>query len=263
MKNKILYVTVLALASSAICAAPIMIQAQSAGSSTITIKDPAEFNAYNQAISQTTPQAKESSIEAFLAQYPDSVVKKQVLEILMDAYTQSGNTAKALTTARNVLQVDPTDLRALALSAYVLRQEAGQKTSPAEAQPLLDEAGKDGQTGLTATAPEGTDAATFNKVKAAVSPIFHGAIAADALEKKDYANAIKHFKAELEAMPEQQQTTAGVQDTYLLGTAYTQETPQDLVNAIWYLSRAAAYAPGNFKDQIQKSAEYWYKKYHH
>lgn len=262
MKNKILYVTVLALASSAICAAPIMIQAQSTGSGTITIKDPAEFNAYNQAISQTTPQAKEASIEAFLQQYPDSVVKKQVLEILMDAYTQTGNTPKALATARSVLQVDPTDMRALALSAYVLRQQAGQKTNPAEAQPLLDEAAKYAQTGLTATAPEGTDATTFDKVKAAVAPIFHGALAADDLEKKNYADAIKDFKAELQAMPVQQQTTTGIQDTYLLGTAYTQQSPQDLVNAVWYLARAAAYAPEPFKDQIQKSAEYWYKKYH-
>lgn len=262
MKNKILYVTVLALASSAICAAPIMIQAQSAGSSTITIKDPAEFNAYNLAISQPTPQAKEASIEAFLEKYPDSVVKKQVLEILMDAYTQTGNTAKALTTAHSVLQLDPTDMRALALSAYVLRQEAGQKTNPAEALPLLDEAAKDGQAGLSASAPEGTDAATFDKMKTAVSPIFDGAIAADALEKKNYADAIKYFKEELQAMPVQQQTGAGVQDTYLLGTAYTQQTPQDLVNAVWYLARAAAYAPEPFKDEIQKSAEYWYKKYH-
>ena len=115
MKKKFLYVTVLALAGSAMSAAPMM-QAQSAGSGTITIKDPAEYNAYNSAISQPTPQAKESAIEGFLQQYPNSVVKKQVLEILMDSYMQTGNTDKALGAARQVLQIDPTDLRALALS---------------------------------------------------------------------------------------------------------------------------------------------------
>ncbi|MGC1785007.1 MAG: hypothetical protein WA708_21010 [Acidobacteriaceae bacterium] len=259
--KKVVYITVLALASSALGAAPMML-AQSSNS-TITIKNPAEYNAYNAAIGQPTPQAKAAAIEGFLQQYPDSVVKKQLLEVLMDAYTQTGNTQKALAAARKVLQEDPTDMRALALSAYVLRAEAGQKTNPADAQPLLDEASADAQKGLTAPAPEGADSANFDKMKTAVTPLFDGAIAADDLEKKDYADAISKFKAELEAMPPQQQTAGqGIQDTYLLGTAFTQEKPQDLVNAVWYLARAAAYAPEPFKDEIQKAAQYWYKKYH-
>lgn len=260
--KKVLYVTVLALASSALGAAP-MVLAQAATPGTITIKDPAEYNAYNSAISQPTPQAKEAAIESFLQKYPNSVVKKQMLEVLMDAYTQTGNTDKAVATARRVLQIDPNDMRALALSAYVLRSQAAQKTNPAEAQPLLDEAAKDAQAGLNAPAPTGADAANFTKVKTAVTPLFHGAIAADDLEKKDYAGAIQNFLSELKAMPPAQQTAGpGIQDTYLLGTAYAQETPQDLVNAVWYLARAASFAPEPFKDQIQKAAQYWYKKYH-
>jgi tetratricopeptide (TPR) repeat protein len=263
MKKKILYVTVLALASSAMGAAPLMMQAQSAGSGTITIKNPAEYNAYNAAISQPTPQGKESAIEGFLQQYPDSVVKQQVLEILMDTYMQTGNTAKALDAARKVLQVDPTDLRALVTSAYVLRAEAGQKTNSADALPLLDEAAKDSQAGLNAPAPSGADAANYDKMRTQVTYIFDGAIASDDLEKKSYAEAIKYFLAELKAMPEQQTTAGpGIEDTYQLGTAYVQQQPQDLVNAVWYLSRAAAYAPEPFKDEIQKAAQYWYKKYH-
>ncbi len=261
MKKKFLYVTVLALAGTAMSAAPMM-QAQSAGSGTITIKDPAEYNAYNAAISQPTPQGKESAIEGFLQQYPNSVVKKQVLEILMDSYMQTKNTDKALGAARQVIQIDPTDLRALALSTYILKTEAGQKTNPAEAQPLLDEAAKDAQTGLSASAPEGADAANYDKMKTAVTPLFDGAIANDDVEKKDYNDAIKYFQDELKAMPAAQQTTSGIEDTYLLGTAYVQKSPQDLVNAVWYLARAAAYAPEPFKDEIQKAAQYWYKKYH-
>jgi tetratricopeptide (TPR) repeat protein len=260
--KKVLYVSVLALASTAILAAPIL-RAQDSGQSTITIKDPAEYNAYNSAISQPTPQAKEAAIEQFVQQYPNSVVKKQMLEVLMDAYTQTGNTQKALDTARKVLQVDPVDMRALALSAYILRTQAGQKTNPADAQPLLDEAAQDAQKGLNAPPPQGADAANFAKLKEAVTPIFDGAIAADDLNKKDYAGAIQNFQNELKAMPPAQQTAGpGIQDTYELGTAYAQEKPQDLVNAVWYLARAAAYAPEPFKDQIQKAAEYWYKKYH-
>ena len=260
--KKVLYISVLALASSVISAAPMML-AQSSNQGTITIKDAAEANAYNSAISQPTPQAKAASAEAFLQQYPNSIVKQQMLEVLMDAYTQTGNTDKALATARKVLQIDPTDMRALALSAYVLRSQAGQKTNPADAQPLLDEAAKDAQAGLTAPPPTGADAVNFEKMKAAVTPLFDGAIAADDLEKKDYPNAIKYFLDELKAMPPAQQTAgSGIQDTYLLGQAYIQEQPQDIVNGVWYLARAAAYAPEPFKDEIQKAAQYWYKKYH-
>ncbi len=260
--KKVLYISVLALASSVISAAPMML-AQSSNQGTITIKDAAEANAYNSAISQPTPQAKAASAEAFLQQYPNSIVKKQMLEVLMDAYTQTGNTDKAVATARKVLQIDPTDMRALALSAYVLRSQAGQKTNPADAQPLLDEAAKDAQAGLTAPPPTGADAVNFEKMKAAVTPLFDGAIAADDLEKKDYPNAIKYFQEELKAMtPAQQTAGSGIQDTYLLGQAYIQEQPQDIVNGVWYLARAAAYAPEPFKDEIQKAAQYWYKKYH-
>jgi tetratricopeptide (TPR) repeat protein len=262
MNKKFVYVMVLALAGSATGAAPYLM-AQASSSGTITIKDPAEYNAYNSAIGQPTPQAKEQAIESFLQQYPNSVVKQQMLEVLMDAYTQTGNTQKALETAKKVLALDPTDMRALALSAYVLRAQAGQKTDPAQAQPLLDEAAADAQKGLSAPAPSGADAANYSKMKAAVTPLFDGAIAADDLGKKDYADAIKYFKNELAAMPPQQQTAGpGIQDTYLLGTAYTQEQPQDLVNAVWYLARAAAYAPAPFQTQIQTAAQYWYKKYH-
>src|SRR6185437_3896784 len=183
MKKKILYVTVLALASSAVGAVPMLL-AQASNAGTITIKDPAEYNAYNSAIGQPTPQAKEQAIEGFLRQYPDSVVKQQMLEVLMDAYTQTGNTDKALATARKVLQTDPNDMRALALSAYVLRAEAGQKTNPADALPLLDEAAADAQRGLNAPAPQGADAANYEKMKAAVTPLFDGAIAQDDLRRR-------------------------------------------------------------------------------
>jgi hypothetical protein len=38
--------------------------------------------------------------------------------------------------------------------------------------------------------------------------------------------------------------------------------PPDLKNAVWFLTRAAQYAPPAAKPQIQQAAEYYYKKYH-
>src|SRR5579859_5539359 len=63
------------------------------------IKDPAEYNAYVGAVQQTDPAAKVSGLEAFLTQYPNSVMKEDALAYLMAAYQQTGNQAKMLETA--------------------------------------------------------------------------------------------------------------------------------------------------------------------
>src|ERR1700726_4956636 len=60
------------------------------------IKDPAEYNAYVGAIQQTDPTAQISGLEAFLAQYPNSVMKEDALDLLMVAYQQANNQAKMI-----------------------------------------------------------------------------------------------------------------------------------------------------------------------
>ena len=69
------------------------------------IKDPAEYNAYVGAVQQTDANAKISGLEAFLAQYPNSVMKEDGLELLMGAYQQAGNQAKVIDTANRLLAV--------------------------------------------------------------------------------------------------------------------------------------------------------------
>src|ERR1700743_1505829 len=74
-------------------------QSQGAQSSQITIKDPAEYNAYTNAIGQSSPAAKAAAIEQFLPQYPNSVVKEDMLQQLMAAYEQAGQADKELDAA--------------------------------------------------------------------------------------------------------------------------------------------------------------------
>src|SRR5215471_17956592 len=109
------------------------------------IKDPAEYNAYVGAVQQTDPAAKISGLEAFLTQYPNSVMKEDALELLMGAYQQTGNQAKTADTAQKVLQANPCNLRALALLSFTKRAqaEAGQN-----AQQNLADAGQFGEKGL-------------------------------------------------------------------------------------------------------------------
>ncbi len=84
------------------------------------IKDPAEYNAYVNAIQQTSPQAKAQGLEAFLQTYPNSVMKEDALEQLMVAYQQAGDAQKTIDTASRVLQANPNNIRALGAAGLQL-----------------------------------------------------------------------------------------------------------------------------------------------
>jgi len=264
--KKVALASLLAIATSMLCATPIALaQAAASGDAAqqITIKDPAEYNDYSNAISQSSPAAKASAIEGFLTKYPNSVVKEEMLEQLMAAYQAQNNMDKTVDAASRLLQTDPNNLRALAITVYIKKAQAAQKSTPAEQQPLLDDAAASAQKGLAAPKPANMPQADFDKLKSATAPIFYGAIALDDQLKKDYPGAVDNFKKELAAVPvAQTQTGPQLNDTYLLGQAYAQQTPPDLKNAVWFLTRAAAYAPPAAKDQIEKAAEYYYNKYH-
>jgi hypothetical protein len=225
---------------------------------------PAEYNAYNSAITQTDPKAKAAALEAYLAAYPQSAVKGSVVEQLMGAYSSVPDAAKTLDAADRLLQVDPNNIRAYLLEVYFRRTQAEQMTDASAKQAGLDKAADYAQKGLAATKPAEMSDADFNKAKATAYPLFYSAIAIAALSKKDTATAITNYKQELAMVPEDQTKTPGLvlQDIYYLSVAYLQSTPPDLPNCAFYGARVAAYAPDNLKAVYEPTAKYCYKKYH-
>ncbi len=129
---------------------------------------PAEYKAYNDAMSQTTPQTKATALEAYLTQYPQSQVKAAVLEQLMAAYS-AFDPVKTLDAADRLLQVDPNNLRALTLEVYFRQQAADQLTDPTAKQAGYDKAAEYAQKGLAVTKPQDMSDADFNKLKSAAS----------------------------------------------------------------------------------------------
>src|SRR5260221_10968981 len=121
--KKSLVALVIALAVNAVGQAGAAPQSQPAAAAPQTqpapqkkeIKDPAEYNAYVGAVQQADAAAKISGIEAFLAQYPNSVMKEDALELLMGTYQGAGNQAKVIDTANRLLAVNPNNVRALVL----------------------------------------------------------------------------------------------------------------------------------------------------
>lgn len=259
--KKVVFASVLALASSTLFQPSVALAqdaAPGAQSGQITIKDPAEYNAYTNAIGQSAPAAKAAAIESFLQQYPNTQVKSEMLEQLVGAYQATGDTAKTYDAAKRLLEVDPNNLRALTFVVYVSKQQA------AGDQAKLDEAAALAQRGLNATKPASMSDADFQKLKDVATPIFYNVEGADDVAKKDYKNAITAYTGELKSAKDPSQTTQGLTlaDTYYLGNAYVQEDPKDLVNGIWFLTRAAQYLQEPYKSNAEKAAEYWYNKFH-
>ncbi len=224
------------------------------------IKDPAEYNAYVAAVQATDPNAKISGLEAFLTQYPNSVMKNQAMEILMQTYQQAGNTKKMMDTGTKLVAADPCNLRALTLLAYFDRVSA-QGGDP-NAKQLLVDGKKYGQQGLDCL-PKATDPEIV-KMKDQMTGIFHAAIGIACLQDKDNACAVQNLKPAVDSSPDTQKDFSLV---YPLALAYwpdpkTPTTPENSRFAIWYAARAAAVAPPQAQAQIEKYARSLFVRFH-
>jgi tetratricopeptide (TPR) repeat protein len=221
------------------------------------MKDPAEYNAYVGAAGQTDAAAQISGFEAFLTQYPNSAYKEDALELLMAAYQKTGNQAKMLETAQKVLVVNPCNIRALALVAYT---KQAMSTGP-NAQQNLAEAGQAGEKGLqclqTATKPDGTPAADWDKLKSTTTGIFNNAAGMSAYAAKDYAKAERFLRAAVEGDP------TNLTAVYYLALAYLAPGPAEKdLDGLFFIARAASLQTGAGKDQIVKFGKSKYVKYH-
>jgi hypothetical protein len=261
--KKVFLASAFALAALSLAPAPTLF-GQAAPGSDITIKDPAEFNAYQNCHTQTSPQPKASACESFLQSYPQSVVKQSILNDLVDSY-MTFDPAKTVDAAQRLLQLDPNNLKAIYLIVYIKKQQA--QSTPAQQGQLLDDAAALATKGLTVTKPAEVKDEDFKKQKATTDPFFLSVIASDALlSKKDLQGAVDGFRKELQYLsdnnPEGTKSGAALNDTILLGQTYPQLTPPDYPNAVWFLARAESFAPANFKPAIDKQAKYWYKRFH-
>src|SRR5882757_3547289 len=143
--KKFLVAVVLAFATTAFAQTDATQQPQGAAQQK-TIKDPTEYNAYITATGLTDPNQKAAALEAFVQQYPNSVVKEDALAAAMAAYQQAGNLAKSAEVAGRILQANPNNVPALAVSVYTKRAQAVNTQNLA----MLNEAGELAVRGLNA-----------------------------------------------------------------------------------------------------------------
>ena len=222
------------------------------------IKDPAEYNAYVNAVQQSDPAAKAQALEAFLQTYPNSVMKVDALVTLMGAYQQAGNASKTIDAASRILQADPNNVRALALLAYYYRSLAAQ--GGPDAAKNAEQSAQYGQKGIDALPntpkPEGMSDADFTKFHNELMAIFDGAVGFNALQKKDMALAQKDLRDAVE-----HESQPNIADIYPLATADLEAKPMN-PEGFWFAIKAAGLAQGPGQQQILDYAAKKYKRYH-
>ena len=202
------------------------------------------------AVQQSDPASKISGLEAFLTQYPNSVMKEDALELLMGTYQQSNNQAKVIETANRLLAANPNNARALVLLAY--NERAAQKWADAK---------QHAERGLQAVdkmaKPDGVTDADFAKQKAQLSGLLNSVAGFSALQLKDYTSAQKYLRPAVEADPN------NVENVYPLALAYLTAAPPDDLNGLFFIARAAnLVADPAGKASIVKFGRSRYVKYH-
>jgi tetratricopeptide (TPR) repeat protein len=199
------------------------------------------------------PAQKGAAMEAFINQYPQSIVRVDALEQARAAYQASGNVQKLDAVARLILKDNPNDVQSLALLTAIARS----KGTPESAIEARGYAEKGLQVLPAWTKPEGTSDADFENVKKQMTVVFNGAAGLGALQSKDYATAKKYYEKSVALDPK------NMQDVYQLSIAELESNPMDL-NGFWYAAKAVNLA-GNNAAAVQSIATYAkakYKKYH-
>ncbi|HZD93128.1 MAG TPA: hypothetical protein VE133_02680, partial [Candidatus Sulfotelmatobacter sp.] len=220
------------------------------------IKDPAEYNAYITALNTTDPAAKGAAMEAFVAQYPSSIVKIDALEQAMGAYQQAGNQQKVQQLANTLLQLEPNNVRALAIVAFLergqIKDAASGAKARADAEHCLQELPNWKQ-------PEGVSPADYEKMRSQMGSICAGTAELGALQQQDYAATQKYGEQVLKLDPND------LGANYQMSIAMLQSNPMNALG-FWYGAKALALAQAqNNQDAIKSMSPYLtakYKKYH-
>ncbi|HSK44483.1 MAG TPA: hypothetical protein VLA83_11415 [Candidatus Binatia bacterium] len=220
-----------------------------------TIKDQVEYNDYISALNMTDSAGKAAAMEAFASKYPASVVRVEALEQAMAAYQNAKNPQKVEQMASRLLEIDPGNMRALAVATAFGRSEASTGNAV-----KLKETCANSQKGLQTLPswprPEGASEAEFVTIRDQMAQVFYGAAGFCALQDKDYAAARVSYLKAMKLDPND------FQNAFQLSIAELEQNPLDPVG-FWYCGKAINTALGEKNDAaVQSVTGYCKAKYH-
>lgn len=225
------------------------------------IHDPAEYNAYIKALNTPDPAQKAKAMEAFVAEYPNSVMQEDALEQALAAYQQAAKLDEVERIARRLLELNPNHVRALAILVALTRNKL--MLGPKDAQIQIASLHTWANRGLQAIEyweiPAGMSPDDFEKLQKQMKAIFYGGAASAALQQKNYSVASHNYSKALAIEPDD------LRNTYQLGIAYLEMANID-VRGFWYAARAIHMAEAQHNaatiNAIKPYPQSKYRKYH-
>jgi hypothetical protein len=107
----------------------------------VIIQDHAEYSAYTSAVNTADATARAEALEAFLQQYPKSVVSTEALEQEMAAWQTAGDSKQVMKVAKRLLAADSGNIRALGIVVSLDRVSAAQGDNAALNEMCVDASG--------------------------------------------------------------------------------------------------------------------------
>jgi tetratricopeptide (TPR) repeat protein len=194
------------------------------------IRDPAEYNAFMAAANTQDPKDRAEAMEAFAQHYPKSIVAADALEEAMAQWQIAGDNIKVLEVAKELVNADQGNVRALAIVVALDRLSAAQGD-----QSALDELCSYSTAGMREiamwqkpAAMSDSDFATLNKQ---MNIIFNGAAGYCAMQQRNYSQARDWLTRAYVIDP------TNLQDVYDLAISDLELAPID-ANGFWYCAKA-------------------------
>jgi len=209
--------------------------AQQASSGQKVIHDPAEYKAYTAAVNTQDATKRAEELEAFVQQYPQSVVLTDALGQELAAWQTVGDSSQMKRVAKRLLAADPGNVRVLGIVVTLERASAAQGDLASLNEMCVEATGGMREVPMWRKPADMTDA-DFAALGKLMNDIFIGAEGFCAVQEKNYSEARDWFARALAIDP------SNVQDVYELAIADLESTPLD-ANGFWYCARAIHLAP--------------------
>jgi tetratricopeptide (TPR) repeat protein len=153
-----------------------------------------DYLAYSAILGITDPAAKREQAEEFVRCHKDSVYRSAVEDLYLESFRQAGDTRKTLEAAKKILELDDSNVGALAVVAEsYLESEKDPKrllTYATRILSLLDRQQK----------PEGPAGAEWSKKKAALTGRAHWMIGTVAMQQEKFAQADQSIRMALPSL---------------------------------------------------------------
>lgn len=207
-------------------------QAPAAPSRTQSAAEAAERLAFKAAYDIRDPGKRAAAFEAFVERYPDSQGKIAALQQAVAAHAEAGDHAKVEEIGERILELDPGNVRVMAVVAVQKRMRAYRGEDVDNLARRVRELGEKGLEALPNWAkPPGIDDNQFQRLREELTTIFTNAVAYGAFRARDYRTARDEYLKTFEQHPD------SFFDVYHLGVACLEMTPPD-PRGFWYVAKA-------------------------